>query len=745
MKSWKSVVAIFKKEFRAHLNSPASYIVVVAFLLLWEFFFFKNVFIIGEASLGSLFGLLPWFFLILVPAITMGSIAQEKSEETFEFLLTHPLRDSDMLFGKFLGALAFIGSILFFVIPVALSLSAFGDIDWGIVWAQYLAAILFASVFTAMGIFVSSLLKSQIASLMVTVVAGFFLIISATGVVTSGIPHWIASIFEQYSALTHFNSMARGVIDLRDVWYFISFTVMFLALAQSRLILRRYGKKNQEYLDFRIVTVAVLSVAIITNAFNSAIPGRIDMTEGDIFTLTNATTELLSNLATDVDITLYASKDMVPQLSPVMREVEAMLADYQTYGDGHVTLTAKDPQSNTEIAQEAHMLGVQPIRANIIEDNAQQVRQIYFGLVVSTDEGSEAIPFVGGTADLEYQLTSFITTLTNTDKKVVAFLGGHGELGMLDGFSAFTSEIERQFELTDFILDDDNVSIPETIDTLIVASPTEEYSYEVLSALEIYIENGGSVLFLIDTMDIEMESLTVTPRTTNIGTLLEKYGITVNQDIIYDLRSNKTIQFGGGIINYLLPYPFFPQVVASKETTLTSRLRNMVMPWPSSIDVNKAVYSVRGLEIDTLFTTTQYAGVQTENFTLQPQAKLRNTGLGVKRTAVRIQSTAGAGLDNGLRLVVVGDSDILKDEYAGASTENIAFGMEAISWLSQEQSLAGIQVKQQVARPLVFENPTQMSVVKYANLSIVFLFPTAIALLRFAHRRSLRKRQYTTQ
>lgn len=128
----KNIRSVVKKEIMGYLNSPASYIVAIVFLLLWEFMYFRNAFLIGESSLRNLYGLFPWMMLILVPAVTMGSVAKEKDDGTLEFILTQPINELEYVIGKFLGALFFITTVLLFVVPVALSISRFGPFDWGV-------------------------------------------------------------------------------------------------------------------------------------------------------------------------------------------------------------------------------------------------------------------------------------------------------------------------------------------------------------------------------------------------------------------------------------------------------------------------------------------------------------------------------------------------------------------------------------------------------------------------------------
>ena len=123
MISFKNIWTIAKKELRAYFDGPTAYVVLAVFLFLWEFLFFRDAFLVGDASLRNLFGVLPWLCIVLVPAITMATISQEKNEGTLEFLLTHPLRDLELILGKFVGATAFLGVALAFALPIAASLA----------------------------------------------------------------------------------------------------------------------------------------------------------------------------------------------------------------------------------------------------------------------------------------------------------------------------------------------------------------------------------------------------------------------------------------------------------------------------------------------------------------------------------------------------------------------------------------------------------------------------------------------
>ena len=743
MNSWNSIKSIFKKEISGYFNNPTSYIVVITFLLLWEFFFFKSVFVIGQASLANLFGLIPWLFLILVPALTMGAISEEKSNETLEFLLTHPLKDRDLILGKYFASLTFIAGILLFSLPIGFSLSAFGDMDWGVVFSQYLASFLFAGTLVALGILVSTLLKSQISSLMITVVSGFLLIIAGTELVTEALPASVGGFIANLSVMTHYFSMSRGVIDMRDIWYFISLPTVLISFSYLWLLLRRYSKTHPVYKAQKRIVFAILIVALLGNVFNDAIPGRIDLTEGNVYTLSQATKDILAGLDNDITVVLYQSGNLPVQLDPVIRETKDTLKDYGIYAGGKFILEVKDPQKDSAIEMEAQSSGVYTLPIQVSDDNGVSMLQAQFGLVVKYFDEERVIPAILNTFDLEYQLTSFISELTNSDRKVIGFLSGHEELGMHTNFSAFAQELDGLFDLAEVILDEENSEIPAGIDALIIAGPRLAYEETALLAIETYLDNGGSAMILVDTLEVDAQSMTASPIETNLPEFLLKYGVNVNRDLVYDLRSNETITVSSGMFSYMLPYPLWPRTIAREGVSLVSRLNNLITPWASSLSFNKDVLEEKGIKGEILFTTTQYASTQTDNFIISPDGPFTQANMSIKRMALSLLGTevegASTSTPSALRMVIVGDTDFL-GEYGVGAPENIAFGMEAVSWLTQEESLAGIRIKQQSSRDLLFETTSQVTLVKWSNLLVALLLPLAIAAIRFSKRKSLKER-----
>ena len=223
-------VAIFKREFASYFNSPIAYIYVTVFLGLAGWLFFKGFFLVGEASMRTFFGLLPWLFLFFVPAITMRLWAEEKKVGTMELLMTLPVTDTEAVLGKFLASFAFLLVSLALSVVLAIVVAALGDPDPGEIFGGYLGAILIGAAFLAIGLFVSSLTENQIVAFIISVVAIFVLFILGDDFVLMGVPSWIAPVFSFLGLGAHYDSVSRGVIDSRDIIYYLSVVGFFLYL-----------------------------------------------------------------------------------------------------------------------------------------------------------------------------------------------------------------------------------------------------------------------------------------------------------------------------------------------------------------------------------------------------------------------------------------------------------------------------------------------------------------------------------
>lgn len=739
---FRNIFSIIKKELKGYFDNPTAYIILIVFLVLWEFLFFRSAFLSGESSLRNLFGVLPWLFLFLVPAITMGSISQEKKDGTIEFLLTRPLKDMELIVGKFLAGFLFAAIALLFVFPIAWSFSNYGNFDWGALCGQYLGALFMAGVLIALGIFVSGIFSSQVSALLVSVAGSFFLIIAGYGLITERMPLFLAPILEQLSVSTHFESMSRGVIDLRDIWYFLSATAVFLSLAYLWLIKRRYGNNKKAYHNYQAAVWLFVGIAILTNGLSARIPGRIDLTENKSYTISESSKKILGNLDDVVNIDFYASEKLPAQMQSVLRDTADILRDYKTFGKGNILVSQKDPSDDEDLSKEAELLGIQQVQFNVVSQEEFQVKNGYLGLAVSYGGAHEIIPFIQNTDDLEYQLTSFIRKLTAKDKKKMGFLSGHGEKTLSRDYSLLKKELDKQFEVEDIGgagADEKEgaqkkLEIPDDISVLVIAGAATEINEQEKKAVADFIDKGKSAMFFVDTVSIMPQTLTASINKNGLtGLLEEKYGIKVNEDMIYDLRSNEVLGFG----SFYSPYPFWARVqIANQNSPITSKIESVTVPWGSSLSGNDDKIKESGFVKTDLLKTTKFAGAQTGTFVLKPDQSFSKENLGEKIVAVSLEKSGGS------RIVIVGDSDFLTDDIAGKSSGNLAFGMESFSWVAQDESIVGIKIRNSGQGKLVFENAADAEAVKFGNLGLAFTLPFVVGFFRIYRRRKMQERPY---
>ena len=231
-----NMVPILKKELRSYFASPAAYIVVTVFLLICGWFFSTSLFVVNQASLRNVFTIIPFVFTFFVPAITMRLLSEEKKAGTFELLVTMPVSDLEVILGKYLAALALLAVAVGLTFTYAVTVAALGNSDGGVTVSGYIGLVLLGAGYLAIGILASSLTENQIVAFIISFLIIF--VLSLIDKVLLFFPAALASIFEYLSAEYHFNNIARGVIDSRDLVYYASLVVLGLYFS-ARTLRRR--------------------------------------------------------------------------------------------------------------------------------------------------------------------------------------------------------------------------------------------------------------------------------------------------------------------------------------------------------------------------------------------------------------------------------------------------------------------------------------------------------------------------
>jgi len=227
----RQVPHIFKKEFRTYFVSPIAYIVISIFLIVTGWFFFSTFFLFNQADLRNFFSLLPVVFAFVVPAVTMRLFSEELNVGSYEILLTMPVTYREVVLGKFLASVAFVTAMLLPTLAYPVTIAFLGDLDWGPVAGGYVGAIFLGASFSAVGLFASSLTRNQIVAFIVGVAICFALVLIDK--ILFFLPSPLVGVLEYLGADYHFENISKGILDSRDIIYFLS--VIFISLYATHL------------------------------------------------------------------------------------------------------------------------------------------------------------------------------------------------------------------------------------------------------------------------------------------------------------------------------------------------------------------------------------------------------------------------------------------------------------------------------------------------------------------------------
>jgi ABC-2 type transport system permease protein len=236
----KHINAIMNRELKGYFNAPLAYIFITVFLVFCSWFFFRSFFLDNVASMRPFFAFLPWPFLVLIPAVTMRLWAEEQKMGTLEILFSTPVTEAEAVLGKFFGSFAFLVISLMLSAILPLLLFFIGEPDWGSIVGGYVGAIFLGGSFLAIGLWISSLTSNQIVAFIFSALAVFTLYIIGHPLVLQTTPAFIMPLFKYLGMSSHYMSILRGVLDSRDILYYVSLIGLFLYLNVASLNSRKW-------------------------------------------------------------------------------------------------------------------------------------------------------------------------------------------------------------------------------------------------------------------------------------------------------------------------------------------------------------------------------------------------------------------------------------------------------------------------------------------------------------------------
>jgi ABC-2 type transport system permease protein len=687
-------LSVTKKELRTFINTPAFYVIaivffLVAFLLLFFVFQFLKY---GSGDTTELFNSVAITLTFILPAITMGAFSKEKGSGTYEYLLTSPLKIRDIILGKFFSYLVFTGALLVLTIPFVLSIGMITPLDLGQVIAQYIGIYFYASALIALGIWVSTNFSSEIPSFLITLILGLLLIVGGTDFLNI-VPLALRDLFQTFSILFHYQSLSKGVFDIKDISFFIGFIGIFLALAHFAIKSEIFSKRSKDYrtLYTNLFLIIVLSLSVIFLFQNIYL--KLDLTSDKRYTLTEASKNIVGSINDPVDIKFYTSSNLPGELQSTQRDINDLLVEYSRFIPNKVNYERINTSGSEEARDEATEAGLQEIRFEVNSEDSSQSVVGFFGIVINYGDQKEVLNITSGASDLEYQITTKIKKLAGLPSEKIGILSSNVKHELSSSYTTLNTEIGSLFELVALPVTDGALNIPEDINVLLIPGVITEIPESVIETIKTFFDDGGSVMLLQDTLEPNEASETGGVETAfTLADLFSEYGVSVEKEVVYDMVQNNIVGISNGLFQVPIDYPFWilPSQ-ADSENQITKGAQNLSLLWANELTIGQAA----NVTVKPLYVTSPNSN--TENKDVLNVSLQRNYN---ERDNDRVITIAASIEKGDSRAIVVGDSDMFGDEILSSLEQRdgqdqlvLTFMINSLEWLSREQSISELRGK----------------------------------------------------
>ena len=417
------LLLVFRRELRGYFLSPIAYVVIAAFLVVTGWFFFSPFFFIDRADLRGFFSLLPLILSFVIPAVTMRLFAEEYRGGTFEITRTLPVSVVATIAGKFFAALTLVAVMLLPTVSYAIFVSALGDLDWGPVIGGYVGALLLGAAYTAIGLFASSLTKNQIVAYIVGIALAIFFTLIDRSLLF--LPANLTGLFQYLAADVHFQNVARGAFDIRDLIYFL--TLPALALYATLMVLAPPTVRGQHRLTVGLMFGAHASFLIFVVVLHLALGSfgaRVDLTQDRIHSLSPISLDTVASLHEPVTVRAFFSRNLPAPFNNVEQSLRDLLGSYALQNPDNFnfafysmtkpeeSLSLRSDEDLTENERLARQYGIFPIQIQQVEADEIKLINAYLGVTVIHGDTARTLGAITSTEQLEYDLTTAIRGLT---------------------------------------------------------------------------------------------------------------------------------------------------------------------------------------------------------------------------------------------------------------------------------------------------------------------------------------------
>lgn len=482
----------------------------------------------------------------------------------------------------------------------------------------------------------------------------------------------------------------------------------------------------------------VVAILTVLNILAYHFFKRWDLTKDQLYSLSATSQETVKKLNDPLTIEVYFGPDLPAQYLPLEQSVKDILAEYASYS-GQIKVDYVGPD---KMADQAEALNIPKVQFNAYQKDRVEVVNGYLGLSLRYGDKTEIIPVVQDTSNLEYQLTSLVKKITADSLPIIGLVQSNGSLPA-DGLQALSKEVGRLYQLQSVDLSAEG-DIPAEISTLVVPGPQAAMSEAELKKIDQFLMQNKPVFMILDRVAIG-SGLSSHVSANNLPSLLQDYGLVVDDRLIFD-KSAGLASFTQGYLTFNLPYALWPKLVSEnfdQASPMVAKLDNVVLSWATSLDIDQSRLDPQ-TTVSYLAKTTKQAWRKDGDFSLLPQQQFyNNEPLEQYNVAMelsgKLNSPYGQGSADQAQLVVITDSDFIRDELVARSPANLLLVQNIIDGLSLDSDLATIRAKQLTDHPLQELTDSQKKLIRYANVFGLTLIVIIGGVLRYYLRKRMNR------
>lgn len=760
---------LIKKELSYIFCSPIGIILAFVYLLLtglmlWLFGGSYNILDNGYASMDSFFSISAPLLIILIPALTMRSFAEEKRNKTFDTLLSHPISLSQIYLSKLISSWIFIVILLITTLVYPYSIyylgNPIGNIDIQSVTASYIALLSLSFIFCSVGLFCSSTTKNQFIALLLSIIINFAIFYGFELLSTLSTSGKNQALISSFGLFDHYNLMQRGVFELSDIITIINYIALFYIL----FIMFSYSRNK------KTLAISISSLFILNIVFFFIPNNRFDFTADKRYSISEYSKKLLDDIHKKnktLKINIFLEGDLNPSFQRLQTAIKDIVTDLQRYSHNSIEYTFTSPQRIAKTPEEIYELmadqNMKGIVLNEISQDGKASQQVIYPYAQVISEGDTLSinllkNIAGNTAEeninaaienLEFEFIDAIRLFEKDEPQAIAFIEGHGEVDRVNLINA--EELLSKYYFINRGQIGYRINDLSQFKAIIIAGPKSQYSDISKYIIDQYIMNGGRVLWLIDGVYISEADLANKGESPsiknnhNLDDLLFSYGARVNPSLIQDLQSSQILLTYGDGQSIAQPWYYSLLMTPSPDNLITKDISSIKSALVSPIDIVGTSNNVTKKVLLTSSYKSHLVNIpEMITFNIEHiDPKSNYFSQSFLTTAISLEGQFPSAFSNRMqpdsiegnlaklniskptKMIVVGSSDLIRNSLAGQgeNTQIIPMGydrvankqygnqefiLNAVNWLVNDDKWMELRSKQQqirlLDRNLIYQN-----------------------------------------